>query len=178
MIHTVLFALWFFLPAGPANFAPVLANPIPYFNRWKTPMDFGKSFRGRRILGDNKTWRGLVSGIVMGIVVALIQYYIWVPPQLAGHSLGFFVCLGALLGFGALVGDALESFAKRQIGVKPGDLWFPFDQIDYIVGGILASLLIIRLPFVVYVWILVLYFGLHIVFAYIGYALHLKDKPI
>jgi hypothetical protein len=39
-----MFALWFFLPAGVANAAPVFANKIPVLNRWKTPMDFGKSY--------------------------------------------------------------------------------------------------------------------------------------
>lgn len=178
MTNIILLAFWFFAPAGPANFAPVLANPIPYFNRWTTPMDFGKSFRGRRIFGDNKTWRGLVSGVVVGTLLATIQYYVWVPTQLSGHSVWFFVLLGALLGFGALAGDAVESFIKRQVGIKPGGAWFPFDQIDFIIGGILASLVLVRLPLSVYAWIFVLYFGLHIVFAYIAYLLHLKDTPI
>lgn len=178
MVHQLLFGLWFFLPAGAANFAPVLANPVPYFNRWKTPLDFGKSYHGQRIFGDNKTWRGLTSGIIVGILVASAQYFVWVPPQLEDRSLLFFLSLGALLGFGALAGDAVESFAKRRAGVKPGNVWFPFDQIDYILGGILASLVIVWLPLTIYVWILATYFGLHIIFAYIGYALHLKDKPI
>lgn len=177
-MSTLLLAFWFFAPAGPANFAPVFANKIPILNKWHTPLDFGKTYRGKPIFGENKTWRGLISGIVVGMFIAALQYNIWIPPELAGKSLAFYLTLGGLLGFGALAGDALESFAKRQASITPGKSWFPFDQIDYVIGGILASLLIVRLPLVIYVWILVLYFVLHLLFAYIAFLLKLKDKPI
>jgi CDP-diglyceride synthetase len=65
---------WFFLPAGIANMSPVLANKIPGINQWKTPLDFGKSWRGKRIFGNNKTWRGLIFGTLIASLVGLIQY--------------------------------------------------------------------------------------------------------
>lgn len=177
-MEAIFFAFWVFLPAGPANFAPVFANKIPLLNRWKTPMDFGKSYRGKRILGDNKTWRGFMSGVLVGGLVAAIQYVVWLPSELSGKSFVFCVGLGALLGAGALAGDGLESFAKRRANIPPGTSWIPFDQIDYIIGGILVSLLAIRLPIETYIWIVLIYFALHFVFAYIGYMLHLKERPI
>ena len=47
--------------------------------------------------------------------------------------------VGPLFAIGALGGDALKSFFKRQVGIRPGGTWFPFDQIDYIIGGAIAS---------------------------------------
>lgn len=179
----ILYAIAFFLPAGIANMTPVLANKIPLLNRWKTPLDFGKSFRGKRIFGANKTWRGLVYGAIVGGVTGLVLYELFpviidtFTPGLQMNLLSLFF-IGAALGAGALAGDAVESFFKRQGGVKPGESWFPFDQIDYIIGG-----LFFVWPFVQMTWrfagiILLAYFGLHLFVSYIGYLLKFKDKPI
>lgn len=179
----LLFAIWFFLPAGLANGAPVIANKIPYINKWETPLDIGKTWRDKRILGNNKTWRGLAVGSLTGGVTSIVTYLIY-PEAINYVSLSilsptldmFFV--GFSLGFGALFGDAVESFFKRRSGVKPGNTWFPFDQIDYIIGG-----LIFVSPFVILSWgmnllILTTWFGMHLIFAYLFYLLGFKDKPI
>jgi CDP-2,3-bis-(O-geranylgeranyl)-sn-glycerol synthase len=174
MSNDYVAAILFFLPAGISNMSPVLANKIPGLNHWKTPLDFGKRYKGTRIFGDNKSLRGLVVGTVMGGVTAVVvsklnaNTVVTVPPLTAG----------LLLGFGALMGDAIESFFKRRSGVKPGDSWFPFDQTDYILGGLLAIYPFVPLPLWVIATILVVYFGLHLVVAYLAYLLGLKDKPI
>lgn len=179
----LIFALWFFLPAGVANAAPVFANKIPILKNWKTPVDFGKSYRGKRILGDNKSWRGIISGTLTGGITALLVYLIypnaaevlWYNPIVP--ALDMFV-VGCALGFGALFGDVVESFFKRQYGVPAGHSWFPFDQIDYILGGLLLVTPFVSLQSIQYIVIIATWFGLHIFFAYAGYLLRLKDKPI
>ena len=70
---TFLFALWFFWPAGSANTAPILANNIQAISRFTYPLDFYKSYRGRRIFGDHKTFRGLLAGIINGAIIGLLQ---------------------------------------------------------------------------------------------------------
>ncbi len=174
MWHDFWLAFWFFLPAGLANMAPVLASKLPVISRWKTPLDGAKKFRGHRVLGDNKTWRGLCSGAVLAAALGW-PIFAWLGLSL---DRGNYLLLGAAMGIGALLGDAVESFFKRQFQVAPGDSWFPFDQIDYIIGGLLASLLFVRLPWNIYILVTVLYFGLHLTVSYIGFLLHFKDKPI
>ncbi len=167
-------AFLFFLPAGLSNMAPVLGNKIPGIKDWRPSMDFGKSYRGQRIFGDNKSWRGLISG---GIVGALTSWLVFPHTDLSLDS-GNYILLGAALGVGALVGDAVESFFKRQAKVKPGSSWFPWDQLDYIIGGILFSLPFVVLSLSHYLFIFILYFGLHLLVSYVGYLLKFKDKPI
>ncbi len=167
-------ALLFFLPAGLANMTPPLANKIPILNQWKTPLDFGKTWRGKRLFGNNKTWRGLVSGTIVGGVTAMIISKLNTNTVV---TLAPFL-VGSLLGLGALMGDAVESFFKRQRGFKPGQSWFPFDQIDYILGGLLIIAPVIRLPLWAGFTIAIVYFGLHLLTAYLGYLLKLKDSPI
>lgn len=167
-------ALLFFLPAGVANMTPPIVNKIPGLNKWITPLDFGKSWRGKRLFGDNKTWRGLLSGMATAALTALLvsklnaNTVVTIAP----------IWMGALLGFGALAGDALESFIKRRIELRPGQSWFPFDQIDYILGGLLMSLPFVRLPIWVVITIVVVYFGLHLMGAYLGFLLKLKEHPV
>lgn len=167
-------AILFFLPAGIANMSPVVANHIPWLKNWRTPMDFGLSSDGHRVLGDSKTWRGIVFGTLMGGLTALVVSHLntntvaTVPPFI----------VGCLLGFGALAGDAIESFFKRRRGIKPGNSWFPFDQIDYIIGALILIYLFVPLPLWAMSTIIAVYFVLHIVIVYIFYKLGIRSKPI
>ena len=167
-------AILFFLPAAIGNATPVFANKIPLINRWLTPMDFGKSWRGKRLLGNNKTWRGLVFGALVaglsGVVIAKLDTNTVV-------NIAQF-CVGTLLGIGALLGDAIESFAKRMANIKPGEMWFPFDQLDYIFGGLIFIYPFVHIPWWAIITIIVFFFGLHLVSTYIGYLLGIRDRPI
>lgn len=167
-------AVLFFLPAGLANMTPVVVNMVPALAKFKTPLDFGKTWRGKRIFGTNKTWRGLVAGTIVGGVSAVIIG--WLNPNVLGPYSQFLA--GLLLGFGALTGDAIESFFKRQIGIAPGKTWFPFDQIDYIIGGLLAVRIIAPVPFWVVGTVFFVYFALHLATVYVFYKLGVRDQPI
>jgi CDP-2,3-bis-(O-geranylgeranyl)-sn-glycerol synthase len=183
-MDSILFALWFFLPAGLANGAPVIANQMPVLKNYKQPLDFGKKYRGQRIFGNNKTFRGLLTGIVVAIVTVFLQQLAYENIafvrdfSLIDYSMQSAIILGGLLGAGALIGDALESFIKRQLHIASGESWFPFDQLDYVFGGLLFASFVISLAFKYYVLILLIWFSMHIIFAYLFYLLGYKDKPI
>lgn len=168
-------AFWFFLPAGIANMSPVFAARLPWLRDLNTPIDFGKHIRGGRILGDSKTWRGVFFGAVIGGIVSTIQYKVFISSS---ESMIFVFTVGASMGFGALFGDAVESFFKRRLGHKPGTGWVPFDQIDYIIGGLLFVYPFKHLSLEFTLAIFVLYFILHLIFSYIGYWLKFKSQPI
>ena len=168
-------AFWFFLPAGISNASPVLANRIPGLNRWTTPLDFGKHLRDRRIFGDHKSWRGILFGTLMAGIFSLVQYQI---IEQDSRSVWLILITGMALGFGALFGDAVASFFKRRSDVAPGESWFPVDQTDYIIGGLLFVYPFVELSRADVLRILVMYFVLHIVASYIAFHLKLKEKPI
>lgn len=173
-MRLMLGAFWFFLPAGVANMTPVFANYIPLLNRWRTPMDFGAKWHDQRLLGDSKSWRGLAIGSLLAGVTATVVYGLVFKSGLPLAAFGF----GIMLGFGALLGDAVGSFFKRRLRIPPGRSWFPFDQLDYILGGLLFIYPFTRLPLNIIVMIIVLYFGLHLLTGYIAYLLGLKNRPI
>ena len=174
MEHNYIAAILFFLPAGVANAFPPIANKIPVWNKWNTPVDFGKSWRGKRLTGDNKTWRGIASGTLAAGLTALLIAKL-VPETIVNDHI---FITGLLIGFGALIGDAVESCFKRQRGIKPGTSWRPWDQIDYIIGALVFVLPIAPLPLWAILTIIVVYFPGHFLFSYIGYKLGLKSAPI
>jgi CDP-2,3-bis-(O-geranylgeranyl)-sn-glycerol synthase len=184
MLNDALLAIWFFLPAGIANVTPILVAKAPLLKKWNAPVDGGRTFRNRRIFGDHKTWRGLITGVIAGTLVFALQVAMYrqsdwvydITQQLNYDQMSLVV--GLLLAFGALAGDTIKSFFKRQINVNSGLTWFPFDQLDYIVGALLLSSLAVTLTAVQYVWVFLVWFGLHLLFSYIGFLLKFKSTPI
>ncbi len=180
----ILGALWFFLPAALANAAPVAASLPGFLKKYNTPLDLGKTWRGQRLFGDHKTWRGLIAGVVIATLTIAIQKYLfnstnWAPniSWLDYNSVNIWL-LGPLFGLGALLGDATESFLKRQFKIDSGQSWFPFDQTDYIIGGCLFSLPVIQLPATNYFWIFVVWFVGHLTSVYVFYKLGVRKRPI
>ena len=139
-------------------------------------MDFGKSYRGKRIFGDNKRWRGLAVGTLLAGLTSGLE--VSLQRGIGTNHLIIAVLLGIIMGVGALIGDAVASFFKRQFGIKPGHSWFPFDQIDYIIGGILFSYPFVRFTGQEILAIFGIFFGLHLLISYVGYLLKFKDAPI
>ncbi len=185
LLHDIFFALWFFLPAGIANVTPIFAAQIPQLKHLDAPIDMGKTYHGNRIFGAHKTWRGLITGIVCGTLALGLQ-------QLAiAHSSGLetwtsqvnylqlpTLIVGPLFAIGALGGDAIESFFKRQRNIAPGQGWFPFDQTDYIIGGALATMAFVQLSLLQYVWLIILWLIIHLIASAVGYLMGVKERPI
>jgi len=146
MVNIYLESFWLALPAFAANMAPVIVQKLHAFEKLNVPIDGGKSLFGKRIFGEHKTVRGLLIGTLAGIFIVAVQYAavnFFELPFAHLHSLTEFLLFGALSGFGALMGDAIESFFKRQIGIGSGRPFIPFDQIDYILGFLLCTELLI-----------------------------------
>lgn len=179
-------SLWLFLPAGLANVTPIFAARIPGLQRFDLPVDLGRSVDNIRLLGPNKTWRGLIAG------VAVASFVFWLQQLAVANSAALaaavnstseptllpYWLLGPLLAIGALVGDLVKSFIKRRSGIAPGRPWFPYDQVDSILGAIALSLLVIRLPLATYAISLLLWTAIQMASQYIGYWLRIKERPI
>jgi len=185
MLQDILLAIWFLLPAAVANAAPIIAAKLPALKALDAPLDGGKMWRGQRVFGSHKTWRGLLAGIVAATLVLWIQQLLVVHTDWADiftaqvdYATLPVLLLGPAFAIGALGGDAIESFFKRQKGIKSGKTWVPFDQLDYIIGSVLVSLFFVILTPLQYLWIFVIWFLMHLIASYIGYRIGLKDSPI
>ncbi|MEM0467345.1 MAG: CDP-2,3-bis-(O-geranylgeranyl)-sn-glycerol synthase [Candidatus Thermoplasmatota archaeon] len=151
-VTTILIqTFWIIIPVYVANASAVLVGG-------GMPVDFHKIWRdGKRILGDGKTWRGLLLGTFLGMIVgfalSIAAFYINQTEYSYLHLTDFsafplMIPILFSLCFGALLGDIVESFFKRRLGKERGSDWIPFDQLDFILGAltlcfILSSILAI-----------------------------------
>jgi len=166
------------LPAYIANMAPVFMKgrlePLAY------TLDFGKKLRGKRILGNHKTMRGLVAGIVGAILVFYVQQILFRFDYFKGISLvdygGIGPMLGFLMGFGAIFGDGIGSFIKRQIGIKSGKRLLVVDQLDFVIGALYFMAFIYHPGWNVMGMIIVISFIGHILVKHIGYYSGINKK--
>jgi CDP-diglyceride synthetase len=115
-------ALWVFVPAlGAAVLhGPVLAFDL--FKPLKRPLDFGATLGGKRLFGDNKTWRGAIF-MTAGVVAAaaLLSLWPWYWHKLPqGIQDAGPLPYGLLLGLGVVLGELPNSFLKRRLGIEPG----------------------------------------------------------
>lgn len=184
MFQAIFFSLWFFAPAGVANLAAFVSGKVTSLKKFNFPVDCYIKIKGKRLLGDHKTVRGFIAAILFGIVACVIEIVFYsnffsireiIPIDY--YTINPFI-LGSLLGGGALFGDMIKSFFKRRIDIEPGKSWFPFDQIDYIIGGTIFSLFYIRLSFGEYVVLFIIWFLLHPLTTFIGYLFRLRHEPL
>lgn len=148
MLLVLIQSLFFFFPAYCANMTPIIFAHFHLFEFLNLPIDLGKKLMGQPLFGSTKTYRGLICGTVIGILVTLFQYFLYVrfpelkPLFLFPYFFGSSLFLGFLLGFGVLLGDLVKSFFKRRFSIKSTDAFFPFDEMDY-----LGALLPVQLLF-------------------------------
>jgi len=177
--HEVLQVLYFFVPAYLANMSPVLVQDA--FRGLATPVDGGRKLGGKRILGDHKTWRGLLAGIVVGTLVFELQRLAH-QAGLVGLSLMDYsahpVLPGLLMGVGTGVGDAVKSFFKRRIDIVPGASWPVFDQLDFFVGAYVFVSLVHVPPLLPTLACLPIVLVGSVATSVIGYCLGLKEAWI
>ena len=180
MTDGVLQVLWFFVPAFLANMSPVLVRRR--FACLAVPIDGGRTFHGTRVFGGHKTWRGLLAGIVVGVLAYEAQRYAFGLGIGAGLALIDYaahpILPGVLLGLGTGIGDAVKSFFKRRVGIAPGHSWPVFDQLDFMAGAYAFVAPVYAPPALATLAALPIVLAGGIIVSAIGFWLHLREAWI
>lgn len=175
-LFEVLKLAYFFVPAYFANMAPVLFSKINFLNY---SVDCGLKFRGKRIFGANKTFRGFFFATIVGIVVAGLQGLVnFSNLNMVDYGNFNFILIGFLLGFGALFGDLIESFFKRQLNFKPGQPFIPFDEMDYTLGAFILVTFFYKISVFPFLVLLICTVPVHLLVNYIGFKLKLRKDML
>ena len=157
----IVTALELIFPAYCANAAPVLAGG-------RLPMDFGKNFvDGRRVFGKNKTFRGFFFGLAIGVLVGIVEVFLFNYPIL-------FMVLSPL---GALLGDLTGAFLKRRLNIPSGGLLPVVDQVDFVVGAIVFTFPLQIISLSVVIAMLIITPPIHLLTNFAAYKLGLKSNP-
>lgn len=151
-------AAWLTAPiliAGLVHVAVITLNLAPDLAR---PIDAGRRWRGRPLLGSNKTWRGfVVMPAASAITIAAQQAVAGRSPHLAalaplrrGAPAAWIV--GAICGAAYVVAELPNSFAKRRLGIAPGTsarragvAQYVIDQLDSVIGCAVAIRMLYRI---------------------------------
>jgi hypothetical protein len=113
------------------------------------PIDRGWKFRGKRLFGDNKTYRGVVVvslGTAIGFgLQSLLLHRIASVRSVELFDYAFFksVALGVAVGGAAMLSELPNSFIKRRFEIAPGSaagglkgvIFYVYDQIDFLLGA-------------------------------------------
>jgi hypothetical protein len=157
------------------------------FTPLAVPMDFGRSFRGRRVFGDHKTWRGAFVMVAGSSVGMALQSYVRAPGlEFFDYGRVNVWLYGALLGLGFVLAELPNSFLKRRWGVPPGRqaegvkywVFTLLDQVDSVLGCLLALALVWPPPWAVVVTALGLCSMVHVAFNLVFVWLGLKVRAL
>jgi CDP-2,3-bis-(O-geranylgeranyl)-sn-glycerol synthase len=163
MTDLIIHAIIFIIPAYFANATPVIAGG-------GLPIDLGRKFTdGKAIFGKNKTFRGFFVGLAVGTVIGLSESKIFSYPLL----------FGLLLSLGALFGDLAGAFLKRRLGIAPGNLLPIVDQVDFVIGALVFSLMLSpsMLTWTLALTVLLITPPIHLLTNFAAYKLRLKSNP-
>lgn len=136
------------------------------------PLDGGRTFRRQRLLGDNKTLRGLVvmvpatgtAFLLLSLVASNRLPGLWALTPVE------YAALGMLAGASCMAGELPNSFIKRQLGIPPGcaatgtvmrPVFFVLDRLDSTLGVLVALSIAVPLPPATVAYVLLLGVTLH-----------------
>jgi len=130
------------------------------------PIDFGFKLGKNHLFGVNKNWRGALCYIFGGTLVTLVLHYAepsqpWIAQVFSNDPLvlGFSICSAYVLG------ELVNSFMKRRLGIAPGSQGNLFQRfIDTTDGGIASGLVFLvwfKVPIAVLLITMVLSLVIH-----------------
>ena len=145
-VHTVWTfaqALYLFSPLLVSVAMSAVVQRYDLYASWKEPIDGGRKFRGKRIFGDSKTWRGVAVAVIGSIATVFLQKHVLfdVAQTLAvvDYAQVSVLMLGTAIGASAMAGELPNSFVKRRLGIAPGSTarrpvrrvaFWVWDQVD------------------------------------------------
>lgn len=186
LIASVLISI--FVIAGIAHSFWLRSRVSRFFNY---PIDANCTLFGKRIFGDNKSWRGFVVIVpLVGLLFCVFGSLLPLAPENFRTGLWDltptqYTIIGFFSGLGFMLGELPNSFIKRQLHIQPGKLpmtsvsrllFSVLDRIDSIVGMLIVLSLFVFIPF--WSWIIILLVGpiFHLGFSLLLWKFGVKER--
>jgi len=178
---------------GPTANVALLTKTKNILNK---PIDFGKNFiDGKRIFGNNKTWKGLILSILICSICAIIWGVICSAiPALENrnwfyiynaNTIGYNLLIGVLFGLTYSIFELPNSFIKRRVEIAPGQtskasgktklIFTLLDNFDSSIGTMLVVWYLCKLTLVEYIIAVILASLVHFLIVKIMYTLKIKE---
>ncbi|MBO7449663.1 MAG: CDP-archaeol synthase [Clostridiales bacterium] len=194
MLRYVLMMYVTLVPTILAGIMVMLWCKLPILKSLARPIDNGKNFvDGRRIFGDNKTWKGLIGYIIFNTLFSVLWGFICLNKTLADldffyqeheNTIVFNLIIGVLLGLGYSLFELPNSFLKRRLDITPGKtmkgFWKGFfvflDQADSVFGVALVVWILYPLGIVLYLLYVLVGAATHILLNMLLYLMRLRKN--
>ena len=179
----MLFELWVaFVLSWLILFPAYAANGLPVLTKGRKPLDFGKMWKGKRILGDGKTIEGTAIGLIVGFLVGALEFYLLPGLQTYASSFGVAVpqitlFAAFMIALGAIAGDLGGSFIKRRMGISRGGKAPFLDQLGFIILAIIFVYPFVHITLTMIVIMLIITFIVHRASNSLAHKMHLKNVP-
>jgi len=195
MLKTILMMYVTLLPAILSGIFNMIWCKTGVLKSLKKPMDFGRCLSdGKRIFGDNKTWKGFIGYLVLNTFFSIV----WgcVSSAASIDHLNFFyihhentfiynVLTGLLIGLGYALFELPNSFLKRRLDITPGKtisgfwkIFFIFlDQADSVFGCALVVWIFYDLGIGLYLLYVLVGAFTHIILNVLLYLAKLRKNP-
>jgi CDP-diglyceride synthetase len=174
------------LPVTLGGISNMVFVKAPLLDGLRRPIDAGRrAADGRRLLGDNKTWKGLAGMVALtalwsGLVDLAIEHLGGAWPRAPFAP----AVLGALLGLAYALAELPNSYLKRRLDIAPGTngsgwlgrAFIVVDQTDSVLGCLLVALLLTPLGWTEAGVIVVLCAALHLGVNRMLFHLRLKGQ--
>ena len=174
MIGEILYTILPVVGGGILHMLVVRAN---WLSILAVPLDGGCMLHGKRLLGDHKTWRGVV--VILAATTASAGVRAWAEAQQPGWAAWNLVDYAAIVwwqaglwwGMAYALSELPNSFLKRRAGIAPGrgagggarsTLLAFMDQADSAIGCSLVAWLALGVDFHAALWMMLLGTAVHL----------------
>ena len=196
MLRYIIMMYVTLVPTILAGIAVMLWCKLPVMKSLARPVDGGLNFLdGRRILGDNKTWKGLFGYVLFNVIFSVIWGLVCTNETLLGlnffyqgheNTVLFNILIGFLLGLGYSLFELPNSFLKRRLNITPGKTvsgfkksFFIFlDQADSVFGVALVVWMFYPLGILMYAAYVLVGAFTHLLLNMMLYYMKLRQNPV
>ena len=182
------------MPAIIAGVLNMIWCKLPILKFLNVPIDNKKKLKdGKRIFGDNKTWKGFIGYIILGCFASIIWGLVCDKCGLNGYNyyyeansntIWFNAVVGLLIGLFYALFELPNSFLKRRLDITPGKtikgkkkiLFIILDQADSVFGVCLVVAMFHPMSFIFYIQYVLLGALTHLVINILLYILRLRKN--
>ena len=182
------------IPAVLSGIFVMLWCKLPILKAIAKPIDFGKNFiDGKRLFGDNKTWKGMLGYILFNTLFSVLWGFACKGGALLDlnffyqyheNTIPFNLLIGVLLGLGYSLFELPNSFLKRRLDITPGKtvkgfwkVFFVFlDQADSVFGVALVVWFFYPLGILLYLLYVLVGAATHLFMNMMLYFMHLRKN--
>lgn len=148
----------------------IIANGTPILIRWllddsfELAVDFGQKLPDKnRLFGPSKTWRGVISAL---LVTSLCAWLLGHSPQ-----------TGLLVAIYAISGDLFSSFIKRRLSLQPSSMAPLLDQVPESLFPALMMQHTFNLDTLAVIQLVLIFIIIELILSHILYRWGLRKRP-